>query len=96
MRFKTEEDQQIWNESSRLLANCIIYYNAVLLSKFLDVKREQGDEDGVLALTRISPIAWQHINFHGRFEFSVSKPEFDLDELVYRFVEQKIPDDNSD
>ena len=96
LRFKTEEDQQIWNESSRLIANCIIYYNVVLLSKFLELKQQQGDEEGITALTRISPIAWQHINFYGRFEFSSSKPEFDLDALVYRFVEQPIPSDNSD
>ena len=28
LRFKTEQEQQIWGECSRLLANCIIYYNA--------------------------------------------------------------------
>src|SRR5699024_3045756 len=28
LRFKTEQEQQIWNECSRLIANCIIYYNA--------------------------------------------------------------------
>ncbi|MGH2536125.1 MAG: Tn3 family transposase [Candidatus Promineifilaceae bacterium] len=28
LRFKTEHEQQIWSECSRLITNCIIYYNA--------------------------------------------------------------------
>jgi TnpA family transposase len=32
-RVKTEAEQQIWNECSRLIANAIIYYNTLLLSR---------------------------------------------------------------
>jgi len=32
LRFKTEYEQQVWEECSRLLTNCIIYYNATILS----------------------------------------------------------------
>jgi hypothetical protein len=32
-RVKTEAEQQIWNECSRLITNAIIYYNTALLSK---------------------------------------------------------------
>lgn len=32
-RVKTEEEQQIWNECSRLITNAVIYYNTVLLSR---------------------------------------------------------------
>jgi hypothetical protein len=28
LRFKSEQEQHIWEECGRLLANCIIYYNA--------------------------------------------------------------------
>ncbi|XSG77821.1 Tn3 family transposase [Herpetosiphon llansteffanensis] len=27
LRFATEEDQELWSECSRLIANCIIFYN---------------------------------------------------------------------
>ncbi len=45
LRFKSEHDQQIWNECSRLITNCIIYYNISLLSKLLEVKQQQGNLD---------------------------------------------------
>jgi len=32
-RAKTEAEQQIWNECSRLIASAIIYYNTLLLSR---------------------------------------------------------------
>lgn len=32
-RVKTEADQQIWNECSRLIAYAIIYYNTLILSR---------------------------------------------------------------
>jgi hypothetical protein len=32
LRFKTESEQLIWSECSRLITNCIIYYNVTLLS----------------------------------------------------------------
>ncbi len=38
LRFKTEHAQQIWNECSRLITNCIIFYNVSLLSKLLEFK----------------------------------------------------------
>jgi TnpA family transposase len=38
-RVKTEAEQQIWNECSRLIANAIIYYNTLLLSRVYEQKR---------------------------------------------------------
>jgi TnpA family transposase len=32
-RVKTEAEQHIWNECSRLIANAVIYYNTLLLSR---------------------------------------------------------------
>ncbi len=33
LRFKSEYEQNIWNEAVRLITNCILYYNLTLLSK---------------------------------------------------------------
>ena len=38
LRFRTEHDQQLWGECSRLLTNAIIYYNATILSNLLAYK----------------------------------------------------------
>ena len=38
-------------------------------------------------LHSISPVAWQHINMYGNFEFSPSTSKIDIDALVARYAE---------
>jgi Tn3 transposase DDE domain-containing protein len=82
LRFKTEEEQQLWSECSRLLANCIIYYNAMILSRVLEQRQAAGDLAGMAQLTQVAPVAWQHINFYGRYEFTSRAVPIDLDRAV--------------
>ncbi len=82
LRYRTEEEQQLWSECSRLLANCIIYYNATILSRVLEERRAAGDLAGVAQLTQVAPIAWQHINFYGRYEFTSRLAPIDLERAV--------------
>ena len=82
LRFKTEQEQQIWNECSRLLANCIVYYNASLLSCLLARREQAGDREGVTMLARVSPMAWSHINLFGRYEFGKPLAPIDLEMLI--------------
>jgi TnpA family transposase len=69
LRFKTEYEQQLWEECSRLITNSIIYYNATILSQLVAYKEHQGDQQSAALLTQVSPIAWQHINLCARYEF---------------------------
>ena len=82
LRFKTEHEQQIWGECARLITNCIIYYNAMLLSNVLIYKERGGDAQGAALLKQVSPVAWQHINLYGRYEFSKSPEIIDFDAIV--------------
>jgi TnpA family transposase len=82
LRFRTEEEQQLWSECSRLLVNCIIYYNATILSRVLEERRAAGDLVGVARLTQVAPVAWQHINFYGRYEFTSRVAPIDLERAV--------------
>lgn len=82
LRLKSEEEQQIWSECSRLLTNCVISYNATILSGLLTHRLAQGDAAGVAVLTHVSPIAWQHINFYGRYEFTKRPEPVDMELLV--------------
>src|SRR6266446_7917749 len=82
LRFKTEHEQQIWGECARLLTNCIIYYNATILSHVLACKGGAGDTPGAALLKQVSPVAWQHINLYGRYEFSKSPEAIDIDAIV--------------
>ena len=58
LRFKNEHEQQIWNECARLITNCIIYYNATILSTLKQHKQENGDQKGAALLNLISLVAW--------------------------------------
>ena len=69
IRFKTAFEQGLWLECSRLIANCIIFYNASILSRLLEHQERIGDMQAADATKKVSPIAWQHINLHGRYEF---------------------------
>ncbi|PFT82478.1 DDE transposase, partial [Bacillus thuringiensis] len=88
LRFKTEQDQQIWNECSRLLTNCIIYYNASILSNIL--KKSQNQGIGTNILKYISPVAWQHINFYGRYEFNNSPTVINLETILGSINEEEM------
>ena len=96
LRFKSEHDQNIWNECSRLITNCIIYYNISLLSRLLEIKQQQGDLDVAQRLTRISPVAWQHVNFHGRYEFTNIPTSIDLDALIAQLASRPLVLDDPD
>jgi TnpA family transposase len=82
LRFKNEHEQQIWQECSRLITNCIIIYNATILSNLLTYRESIGDIEGAAALKKVSLIAWQHINLHGRYEFIKDIDLIDINEII--------------
>ena len=82
LRFKTEHEQQIWQECSRLITNCIIFYNATILSNLLAYRQSRGDIEGAVHLKKASPVAWQHINLHGRYEFTKNTDPIDIHEII--------------
>jgi len=88
LRFKTEHDQQIWSGCSRLVANCIIYYNASILSTMLEYQESKGDNSDMLK--QISPVAWQHINLYGRYEFNKYRKNINMDEIIQQLTDFKI------
>ena len=69
-RVKTEAEQQIWNECSRLIANAIIYYNTLLLSRVYEQKLAADDQEAIKILRGTSPVAWRDVNLIGNFDFA--------------------------
>ena len=90
LRFKTEYEQQIWNECSRLITNCIIYYNATILSHLLSHQETTGDKQGAERLKQVSPVAWQHINLHGRYEFSKQSENININDIIQELIQVPI------
>ena len=82
LRYQTEEEQQVWSECSRLLTNCIISSNATIVSRVLEERRAAGNLAGVVQLTQVAPVAWQHINFYGRYECTSRVARIDLERAV--------------
>ncbi|WP_440652076.1 Tn3 family transposase, partial [Cysteiniphilum sp. 19S12-1] len=66
---KSENALEISNQCNRVLACCIIYYNASLLSELLTQAEAIGDEKLCKQIKRLSPVAWQHISLLGNFVF---------------------------
>lgn len=86
-RVKTETEQQIWNECSRLITNAIIYYNTVLLSRVYEQKQAAGDQEALSLIEGVSPVAWQNVNLFGSFEFNPSGTKIDVDAMVACFAD---------
>lgn len=88
IRFKTEQEQHLWGECSRLLANCTIYYNASILSNMLTYRECNGQDSDVLK--QISPVAWQHINLYGRYEFNKKPEPINMDAIIQELAQFQI------
>ena len=101
LRVKTESEQQLWSDCSRLIANAIIYYNTVLLSRVYEQKLAADDKEALSIIKNISPMAWQHVNLFGTFEFSQSPLKVDIDAMVARYNDpaywkKALQEDNED
>ena len=78
---KTDWALEITNQCGRLIANVIIHYNSMILSKLYDRYNAENNQKALKMLKKISPIAWQHIHFQGRLVFSESAI-INLDDIV--------------
>lgn len=83
-KYRGGNDYQVsqWNDCARLISNCIIYYNSALLSAFLQKNEKNGRTDVVEYISRLSPVAWQHINLNGRYSFNQGKVKLDIAGLL--------------
>ncbi|ABM20967.1 MULTISPECIES: Tn3 family transposase [Gammaproteobacteria] len=81
-RGNSDEEIQIWNESARLVANAIIYFNSKVLSNLLDSFEEQGSEKHMETVKGASPVAWENINFRGTYTFAPTGELPKLDDLM--------------
>jgi len=83
-KVKTSLEQQIWSECSRLLCSAVIYYNSFILSELM----KDLPENERAIFSKISPVAWNHINIYGRYVFSSSN-ELDIDSII-RSLKDKV------
>jgi hypothetical protein len=65
----------------------------VLLSQLAAHKERTGDVQGVAWLAHISPVAWQHINFYGRYAFRQRPEAINLEEIIQELAQVSVPFD---
>ncbi|MGC1953500.1 MAG: Tn3 family transposase [Gammaproteobacteria bacterium] len=91
LRFKTEYEQEIWNECARLISNCVIFYNTTILSRLWEDWNSIGDLAGAAEILNVSPVSWNNINFRGRYKFKSQEKPIDIDEIVRKLAQIKVP-----
>ena len=79
---KNEIEMEIYNECTRLVANCIIYYNATLLSSLYNTCNKQNQQALCELIKRLSPVAWQHINLIGKYDFCKNQNLINIQEVI--------------
>ena len=87
LRVRTDLEQQLWSECSRLLANCVIYYNACVLSQLLEYAESKKDFELANRIKTISPVSWKHVNFYGKYHFRDTGEIVDFDQMISRLAE---------
>lgn len=81
-RGATESELMIWNECQSLVANIVIYYNTLILSKIYQMLKAKGETEKLEFVKRLSPIAWGHIILDGYYQFRDVSGSIDLEEML--------------
>ena len=83
-RGTSPDEMTQWNACADLLANCIVYYNAMIMSSFKTHCIETGDEKQLRHLRTISPASWEHILLTGYYDLADNDPHWDIDSAIKR------------
>ena len=51
--------------------------------------RQEATQD-MTHIARISPVAWQHMNFYGRYDFTTASEPINMEEIVEALVHHPI------
>jgi TnpA family transposase len=82
-------DNRVSAHAARLIANCIIAYNSMILNSVYEKMRANGVSQEVFdEFTRISPIAWAHTLFTGRYSFKKSNGRIDVEAMAQILEDQ--------
>lgn len=87
LRVKTDLEQNLWSECSRFLTNCVIYYNACILSELLKYAEQEKFFDLANQIKQVSPVSWKHVNFYGEYMFREIGDGIDLGQMINQLVE---------
>lgn len=76
-------DNRVSAHAVRLIANCIIAYNSMILNAvYENMLKANVSREIIAEFARISPIAWVHIAFTGKYNFKKSIGVIDIGALA--------------
>jgi TnpA family transposase len=81
-RVKTELEQHIWSECSRLISNAIIFYNAFILSELMTRFENTDQFEEADLIKRVSPVGWRHVNLYGVHRFHRPRSDTYVEETL--------------
>jgi TnpA family transposase len=77
-------NNQISAHAVRLVANCIIAYNSIILNSIYEKMVKEGvSQETIERFSRISPISWGHIAFTGKYNFKKRIGDIDLATMIH-------------
>lgn len=79
-KVRSEYEQLVWSESTRLLALCVIYYNTFIFNEISDKLNDDNVDQP--SLFRYSPIRWKHIDWFGKFHFELEVDRREIEDLL--------------
>ena len=87
---KKTVNNRVSAHAARLIANCIITYNSVVLNSVYEKMAKDGVAQEVIKkFASISPIAWAHLLFTGRYSFKKNSGDIDV-EVMAKMLEQHL------
>jgi len=89
-RARSQHEQEVWNECARLVGNAVVYYNALILSEALAELERRSELVSSEVIKRASPVAWQHINFYGRYHFDADFTPIDFARLREQLSSEEV------
>ena len=74
VRQRYREGQEDQLEALGLVVNIIVLWNTLYMDAALQYLRHTGEEIDPEDVARLWPLRWEHINFLGRYSFTLSEP----------------------
>lgn len=69
--FASQEEQNVANNSKRLIQNAVILWNYLYINKKIQQAKSQFQKDEIIeALKNSSIVHWSHVNFYGTYDFT--------------------------
>jgi hypothetical protein len=72
------------------VGSAVVYYNSLILSEALAELERRGEFGSAEILKRVSPVAWQHINFYGRYQFDEDFTPLDFERLRQQLSSEEV------